>query len=271
DEDEEPYRPPTALSAIKDAFTGKGRVKARPASGTDEDAQRVNYVNTRERTLGFFLGIALIALGALVYFSDKDATRATLKYPTKGKLTTAQAANLAAIHSAAAKDLIVYAVLGALIVIATYFKRRAAIAFTTLFAGLALFFTGDILGILYLGVGGWMILKVRKQTKEINLARASGAATRSAATRPPTGRRSAFPRASSAAATASDTSSASTSSVSAAAGQRQIGKNNRQYAGSSSAAPASKRYTPPKQVRRPAPSVQPEPEPSNRLSAWLRK
>jgi hypothetical protein len=253
---EEPYRSPNAWAALKDSFTGKSRPKARPASGTEEDAQRVNYVTSRERALGFFLGFSLVVLGILVYVSDKHATRATLKYPATGKLTTAQQANLNTIHAAAPKDLIVYAALGILILVATFSKRRAAIAFTTLFAGLALFFTGDILGILYLGVGGWMIFKVRKQTKAIGSRPAGRSRT--------TASRATSPRARS---SPTSTTSASTSSE-----PRQIGKNNRQYSGGGSSAPtASKRYTPPKPVRRPAPSVQPEPEPSNRLTAWLRK
>ncbi|MGH9171264.1 MAG: hypothetical protein ACRD0Z_10395 [Acidimicrobiales bacterium] len=259
----EPYRPPNALSAIKDAFSGRSgasRPKARPVSGTAEDARRVNYLTTRERSIGFFFGFSLIALGVLVYLSDRHYTM-----KVKGALTLKDKANIAQVHQAAPRDLLVYAILGIIILAATLSKRRAAVAFAVLFAGLGLFLTGDVLGIAFLGTGLWLIFRVRKEAKE---AMSGGRA-------PATGRRG-TQNASSTPTRAGKEPSHSRATTPAAGG-RQIGKNNRGSTSrpaprsSSPAAPSSKRYTPPKPVRRPTAAAPAAPEPANRLTAWLRK
>jgi len=283
----EPFTPPTFLEAAKQAFRPRkltpaaagtagdsaqatassatsGRAKAQPATGTEEDAKAVHQLDRREQTIGYVLGFGLVALSVLAYESDRHYTN---------KVLTKQLA----VRHAAPEVLAIFALIGLLTLLATFFKRRALVGFVLTFGGLALLQTLGLFGIIYLGAGGWLIFRAmqrspRSRARQAALADKSdgrrggaGAGSRGAA---------ASSRSTSARATSGTGSTAAAARSTSASAQRQIGRNNRSGRTTTSrGAPSpSGRYTPPKQARRPVPPKQPEaPEPSNRLSAWLRK
>ena len=215
----------------------------------------------REQTIGYVLGFGLVALSVLAYESDRHYTNKDL---------TKQLA----VRHAAPEVLAIFALIGLLTLLATFFKRRALVGFVLTFGGLALLQTLGLFGIIYLGAGGWLIFRAMQRSPR---SRARQAAL-NAKSDGRTGRAGAGSRG--AAASSRSTSARTTSGTGSArrgtssSAQRQIGRNNRSGRTTTSrGAPSpSGRYTPPKQARRPVPPKQPEaPEPSNRLSAWLRK
>jgi hypothetical protein len=254
---EETFTPPTALSAIKQVFSPRGpRQRAQPATGTPEDGQRINFVNKTERLIGFTFSGMLIALAVLTYFQFHN-------YVDKKNLH-----NQALYRNAAVPNLIFIGAIGLCLVLATLSKRRAAVGFTMLFAGLAAGRAIPLVGLVYLGVGLWLIFRSMKRSPRSRAARARAEARNAQGAKATGGATRAGYRGAAATSPARATSTTSTSSASS----RQIGRNRRLEEDTSrKAPPPSKRYTPPKTSRRPPPVVAPEPEPTNRLSAWLRK
>jgi hypothetical protein len=245
DDEEGEFTPPTATAALKRSWLSS-RPRARPATGTEEDGKKVSFIDKRERMIGYFLGVMLIALAIASYFVDRhyvDKTNLKLQHE---------------IHSEAPWILIITLVLGAAILLSTYFKRRAAVGFTLLLAGVALFNSDFLIGIIYLGTGLWLVFRSMRKSPRAAAAGAGGGNTR--ASRVSTSSRS------STTATTSSRSASSTTTTKSTPG-RTIGRNNR----IASTTAASGRYTPPKPQRHAPPTVQPEPEPTNKLSAWLKK
>jgi hypothetical protein len=293
DQVRKPFTPPTFLEAARQAFrpnrptiagggnggrssqtdipsaagtAGARRARAQPATGDEEDAKAVNLIDRREQTVGFVLGFGLILLSLLAYTTDRH-------YKNKDLVKQL------AVRHAAVEVLAIFALLGVLCLLATFFKRRALIGFFLTFSGLALLQTLGLFGIIYLGGGGWLIFRAmqrspRSRARQAALAEKSGGA--GASTGGTGRRRSTAGAGGSTTSTSSGTGTPGTRSTGSTA-QRQIGRNNRtgggaRTAGSRGAPSSSGRYTPPKQTRRPPPAKQPEPaEPSNRLTAWLRK
>ncbi len=270
DEEQEDFTPPTAASALKRSWLAP-RPRAQPATGTEQDAKKVNFLDRRETWIGYFLGVMLVALAVTSYYFDRH-------YIDKKNLTLQRE-----IHHEAPWILGITLVLAVLILLATYFKRRAAVGFTLLLAGVALFNSDFLIGIIYLGTGLWLVFRAMKRNPR---AQAAGAARGgSGATRAGTargggrgatagGRRtttsatttSSSMRAANAPRVSSSATRASTQAKSTTSG-RQIGRNGRLASDSQAAG----RYTKPKSARHVPPKVQPEPEPTNRLSAWLKK
>ncbi|MGC9962192.1 MAG: hypothetical protein ABSE47_09880 [Acidimicrobiales bacterium] len=246
DEDEDgEFTPPTATAAIKRSWLSS-RPRAQPATGTEEDGKKVNFIDKRERMIGYFLGVMLIALAIASYFVDRhyvDKTNLKLQHE---------------IHSEAPWILVITLVLGTAILLSTYFKRRAAVGFTLLLAGVALFNSDFLIGIIYLGTGLWLVFRSMRKSPRAAAAGAGGGTTR--ASRVSTASRSRTTPTSS-------RSSASTTTPAKSVPGRTIGRNNR----IANTTAASGRYTPPKPQRHAPPTVQPDPEPTNKLSAWLKK
>jgi hypothetical protein len=244
DAEEEEFTPPTAATAVKRSWLAS-RPKARPATGTEEDAKQVNLVDRRERLIGYSLGGLLMALAVVSYFVDRH-------YVDKTNLKLQ-----AQIHREAPWILVITLVLGLAILVATYFKRRAAVGFTLLLAGVALFNSDFLIGIVYLGAGLWLIFRaMRKSPKAAERAAARGGTTD----------RSSRSRTTGTAGAATPSKTTATTETKSVPG-RTIGRNRR----ISSTASPSGRYTPPKASRPVPPPAKSEPEPSNRISAWLKK
>jgi len=260
DTDSTDFAPPTALSAIRNVFRSP-RQRAQPASGTAEDEARVSFIDKRERLIGYVLGVAMVALAVVGYYYDShfvDAKDITLQN---------------AYRHEAPWVLLITMFLGVMILLATYFKRRAAVGFTLLLAGIANLGVDPIIGFVYLGTGLWLVFRSMKRSPRAR--RGAGATSRAGgATRAGAGTRAggatrAESRASMAAAgraRAESESARSSATIRSSAPGRTIGKNRRL-----ASTPTSGRYTPPKPTRYAPPAVQPEPEPTNRLSSWLKK
>ncbi len=250
--DAEPFQPPSAASAVRQSLFSRGR--AQPATGTAADAAAVKFIDKRERLIGFFFGGILMVLAVVSYLEDRH-----LVYKSSLKIQNE-------VRHAAPEVLAILLVLGALIVLATAMKRRAPLGFAVLFSGMALLstFGNVVFGIAYLAVGLWLVFRSLRKTS----ASRTAAATAGAGAR---GRAGASTRASRLSPSAG-ASTSSSSGVAAGGPGRQIGRNGRATSAHSTykAPAASGRYTPPKPQRR-LPTVEPEPEPTNRISSWLRK
>jgi hypothetical protein len=262
EDDTETFRPPTALSAIRNSF--KARQKAQPATGTEEDGLRINFINKRERMIGYTFAAAMAALSVVLYLhylhvvDTKDITLQN-EY-----------------HRDAPWVLLITLGLALMIGIATLSKRRAALAFTVLLAGVANFSVIPEVGIIFLGTGLWLVFRSMRRNPRTAAAAAARGGTTSRARGSTTARGSTAARAATRKGGAVGTSGASTAgsrvgassrpTIRDTAPSRTIGKNGRL-----ANAPTSGRYTPPKPTRHVPPAVQPEPESSNRLSSWLKK
>jgi hypothetical protein len=232
---------------VRQSLWSRGR--AQPATGTAADAAAVKFIDKRERLIGFFFGGILMVLAVVSYLEDRH-----LIY--KSSLKTQNE-----VRHAAPEVLAILLVLGGLIVIATAMKRRAPLGFAILFSGMALLstFGNVIFGLAYLATGLWLVFRSLRRTPR------GAAATAAAGTR---GRGGTTSRAS----RVSPSTASSTAATTASVPGRTIGRNRRVSSSSPAYKPpaASGRYTPPKPVRR-LPTVEPEPEPTNRISSWLRK
>jgi hypothetical protein len=217
------------------------RPRAQPASGTAEDAAAVNFVDSRERTIGIVLAVLEPLLGLVGYMHDRHY----VEHPGHG-ISAAKAHSDTLLYQHGAPWLLGIAlILGAFIGLAVISRRRAAVGFTILLSGLFLMQVSPLLGLVYLGLGGWMIFRMMRRRPSA----ASQAAGRTAG-------------GASAGAGGARPGAARTSAGRAAAA-----------AAAKSAPTPSSRYTPPR-PRRPAPPVQetkPEPEKESRLTSWLRR
>jgi hypothetical protein len=252
--DDEDFTPPTAMSAIRNSLRS-GRPRAQPATGTEEDGRRVNFIDKRERLIGYFLGVAMMALAVVAYIHYHH-----LVYPKD--ITTQNA-----YRREAPWLLAITLGLGLLIVLATLFKRRAALGFTLLLAGAGNPSGQLLISLIYLGTGLWLIFRAmrRSPSKAARLrAGAGGAGATGAGAR--RGASSTASSRTSTATTAATSASGTRTAASTTTSGRTIGRNGRL-----SNTQTSGRYTPPKPTRRPPPTVQPEAEPSNRLASWLKK
>jgi hypothetical protein len=255
----EEFKPPGFTQALKQVFSPSGgsraggRPKAQPASGTEEDRKAVTYIDKRERMIGFFFGGIQIALGIVGYFADRAYQDKT------GKTKAIDLKNTLNIHHAAPLLLGIGVVFGLFTLAATLSKRRAALGFVILLGGLELLQSGGgVFGLVYFGVGIWMIFRALKRNPRnvaAQEARAARANARSG-TRAGTSTRS----------SSSSSSSRSTSTRPASDRTTRPGPGKR-----TTPVPQTKRYTPPKPRRPIPPKEQPEPEPTNRVMSWLKR
>lgn len=244
EETSESFKPPTFLEAIKGVFPRQSlqrRPRARPASGTAADAAAVNNLDRRERLIAGFLALFQVVLGVVVYLEE----RRFVQHATK-KISVAKAhQDTLAYHHAAPYFLVVNVLLGILIAGGVAAKRRALVGFGVLLGGLALLSEVGFIGVIYLGIGIWLIFRAMKRNPAgarseagAGPAPTAGAAGRAAGQVGPAGRRA-----------------------------------SREGAAVRKPPPPSKRYTPPRPARRPAPrpASSAEPEKESRLTSWLRR
>ncbi|MHB1988976.1 MAG: hypothetical protein ACYCSF_13520 [Acidimicrobiales bacterium] len=247
---QEPYTPPNFLEAVKTIFQPNGprqRTRAQPASGTEADAKAVNYIDRRERIIAGFLSIFQIVLGIVVYFEERRLVQhASNKRP---KISVAQAhRDTLNYHHVAPELLIINLILGLAIAGGVLSKRRALVGFTVLLGGLGMNVSGGgVIGIVYLGIGIWLIFRSMRRT--------------------PSARAAAGSRAASARASSSEIAARPARSGGRSASGTAAAKASRRPP------PPSKRYTPPS-ARRPAlprPGTNAEPDKESRLTSWLRR
>ena len=141
---------------------GSGRGKAQPATGTEQDGKAVHLIDRREQTVGFVLGFGLVVLSLLAYNADRH-------YKNKDLVKQL------AVRHAAGEVLAIFALLGLLTILATFFKRRALVGFVLAFGGLALLQTLGIFGIFYLGAGGWLIYRAMQRSPKSRARQAAAA------------------------------------------------------------------------------------------------
>ena len=166
DTDGKNFAPPTALSALRNSLRNP-RQRAQPATGTKADEQRVSFIDKRERIIGYVLGVAMCILAIASYFHFRHivVTPVTLQNAVRREAPWVLAITLA---------------LGLMILLATLFKRRAALGFTLLLAGVANF-NGDLfIGIIYVGTGLWLVFRALRRSPK---ARTAGAGTRATTAR----------------------------------------------------------------------------------------
>ena len=236
------FKPPNFLEALKTAVQPKprpaGRAKAQPARGTDADAKAVQYIDRRERFLAGFLGVFQLVMGVYSYFYLRSVIVKPSTHAPKLSIAQAHAQTLND-HNAALEVLIVNLVLGIAIGIGVLSKRRSLVGFALILSGLALMQSTGLIGIIYLGVGLWLVFRSMRRTPSAKAA-AAGAG----------GRRT-----------------AGVDQAALARGAKETEEAVRR------APVASKRYTPPRQRRRSVPKARSKPEPENesRLGSWLRR
>lgn len=255
----EHFNPPGFLEAAKTIFRPGGRPRAQPATGTDADAKAINLLDRNERIIAWFAGVFQIVLGFVVLeryrnYVEKPSTKKPVISVAKAHSDTLN------YHHIAPELFAVNLILGIAIAGSTFTKRRALVGFTILLGGLAMNATGGgIIGLVYLGVGIWLVFRSMRRNPSAQAARAGGTGGGAKGKGKPIAAATVEndPRSPGERARAEAAAKAS----SARAAQR-----------SAAAAAASKRYTPPRPSR-PAPpkAPQPEPEKESRLMSWLRK
>ncbi|MGH9291310.1 MAG: hypothetical protein ACRDZ6_00840 [Acidimicrobiales bacterium] len=248
--------------AGRNGGTAAPRPRARPASGSEEERIAVTYVDRRERVLGFALAGLVIVLSVVVFAHSYH-------YTNPKRLHYA-----AQVRHAGPELLAAGLVLGAIMIAAAISRRRAALGFAFLLAGVGLLQIVGIVAILYLGIGIWMVFRAMKRRPGRGAAGgrqgargAAGSSRPAASTSTASARSSGARRPSAGSSPAAGRRAGNRTTVSRAGGRT----------GGSAALPpgpaASKRYTPPRPPRHPAPPKKPESagEGGNRLTAWLRK
>jgi hypothetical protein len=138
---------PTRLQRIGKALTGP---RPRPSAAGDATAKAVNELDERERKwsmAGVVLGTGLVISGYLI---DRHSSVERVR----------QASNTLLIAG------IVVLVIMALGIV---FRRRAMVGFASFMVGFALITGGNVFGVLFLGYGGWLLVRAlrrqRTQTK----------------------------------------------------------------------------------------------------------
>jgi hypothetical protein len=174
--EDEHFEPLTFSEAVKSFFRplsgrigraagGSGsRPKARPASGSAEEARAVNYVDQRERLIAGFLAVFQATLGVATYLHDRSlVVQPSKKSP---RLSAAQAhIQTLNYHHDAPWLLVINLVLAVGIAAGFFSRRRALIGFTILLGGFGMTASGESLfGLVYLGIGLWLIFRAMRRT-----------------------------------------------------------------------------------------------------------
>lgn len=239
----EPYKSPNFVDALRSLFQPRGpRTRAQPATGTEADAKAVNYIDRRERLIASFLSAFQIILGIVVYLHARKYVEHVSK---KAKITVAEAhRDTLTTQHAAPELLVINLLLGLAIAAGVFSKRRAFVGFAIILGGFGMSASGGgILGILYLGIGIWLVFRARRRNPTARSAAAETGAANSGAAR---------------SAQRAGSSRREAATAAAPAARRPP--------------PPSKRYTPPS-ARRPAPPkpTATTPEKESRLTSWLRR
>ncbi len=117
-----------------------------PSEGADATAKAVNELDERERRMsmaGIVLGAGLVISGYLV---DRHS-------------------NLEKVRAASSTLLIAGIVVLVIMVLGVIFRRRAMVGFSSFMVGFALITGGNVFGVLFLGFGGWLLLRALKRQR----------------------------------------------------------------------------------------------------------
>ena len=181
------FQPPGFLDAFRSSWGATGRRRAQPASGGSDDARQVNEVDRRERLIASFLGIFQLIVAVLGYL---EYHRVVVHASTKKPKISVHKAHLEtlAYHHEAPYLLLVDGVLALFIGIAVLLRRRSLVGFAVLLGGFGLLsYGGGILGIVYIGVGLWLVFRAMRRTPSSTPAAATATAEPSGSRRLSTG------------------------------------------------------------------------------------
>ncbi len=161
------FQPMSFMEALKSAVPRQRRgrprpprPKAQPATGTEEDAERVNFIDKRERLIASFLAAFQVVLGVVSYVNARHYVEHA------GRHISVHQAHLDTInaHNSAPWLLVINLVLGLGIAGGVLSKRRALVGFTVILGGFAMNTTGGgYIGIIYLVIGMWLIFRAMKR------------------------------------------------------------------------------------------------------------
>lgn len=135
--------PPSRLARLKGALSAP---RAARQSGADDTGRAVAELDERERRLaiaGIVLGAGLVISGYLV---DRGS-------------------HVEKVRTAASTLLIAGIVVLVIMVLGVIFRRRAMVGFASFMVGFALITGGNIFGVLFLGFGGWLLVRALKRQR----------------------------------------------------------------------------------------------------------
>ncbi len=129
----------------------RGGIRPAPAaSATVSTKGRIEGLDSRERLFSFAGAAASVILGVAVYVAETQNRHFRL---AKGQLTPQT-------------TLVLGIVFGVLLFVATLFGRRAPIGFVALFAFLAFGASGFVLGLPFLALAAWLLVRSYKMQRE---------------------------------------------------------------------------------------------------------
>ncbi len=140
-----PSLPETRMQKIAKALSGP---RQRPPATSDATSKAVNELDERERKwsmAGVVLGTGLVISGYLI---DRHST-------------------VERVRAASSTLLIAGIVVLVIMAAGIAFRRRAMVGFASFMVGFALITGGNIFGVLFLGFGGWLLVRaLRRQRGE---------------------------------------------------------------------------------------------------------
>ncbi|MGB9112362.1 MAG: hypothetical protein WCF24_06520 [Acidimicrobiales bacterium] len=134
----------TRLQRIGKALAGP---RQRPPTGGDSTAQAVNELDERERKwslAGVVLGAGLVISGYLI---DRHSA-------------------VERVRTASGTLLIAGIVVLVIMALGIVFRRRAMVGFASFMVGFALITGGNVFGVLFLGFGGWLLVRALRRQRE---------------------------------------------------------------------------------------------------------
>jgi hypothetical protein len=132
----------------------------------------VNGLDRREVMLGAGAGFIAIIGTVATYFADRHSSTSTVR-------------------AVASELLVAGLVVGVLMLVGVFFRRRALLGFSAFLVGMETITAGNVIGLLYLFFGGWLIFRVMQKQKR---DRAAGLPTDTVDTKPDRRTKSGAPR-----------------------------------------------------------------------------
>ena len=140
------------LARLGDAVRSLGRPGAAPTTRRGSQRQVVNGLDEREWR--YSLAATVLAIGLVV----------------AGYLTNRHS-SVEKVRSASSTLLVAGIIIIAVMVIGVAFRRRAMVGFSNFMVGFELITGGNVLGVLFLGFGGWLLLRALRRQREEQKAR----------------------------------------------------------------------------------------------------
>ncbi len=160
-----PSLPATRLQKIAKALSGP---RQRPPTTSDATAKAVNELDERERKwsmAGVVLATGLVISGYLI---DRHSS-------------------VERVRAASSTLLIAGIVVLVIMAAGIAFRRRAMVGFASFMVGFALITGGNIFGVLFLGFGGWLLVRALRRQRGEAKQPASAAVTKKKAPPKPAG------------------------------------------------------------------------------------